>query len=355
MAEDRGDRTQQATPRKREEARKRGQVAHSKELSVALGLLAFAIVLRTASDTLAGDLAATVREGLAELDRPGGPNVLGLVASIPERTVAIVAAPVAAAVCVPVLAHLVQTRFLLATEALRLDPSRLDPVAGLQKLVSVRSAIDLAVALARVLALGVVTAIVCWRRVGEFLVVGDGGIAATARLASSLATEVAFAGAIVLLALGLLDYGIRWWRHEQDLKMSREEIKDEHKEQEGDPQLKARRERIRRELASMRMMADVPRADVVVRNPTHFAVALRYDRSVHTAPVVLAKGADLVALRIIAIAEEHGVAVVEDRPLARALHASVEIGQPVPPDLYRAVAEVLAYVYSLKKKIGGRS
>ncbi len=136
--------------------------------------------------------------------------------------------------------------------------------------------------------------------------------------------------------------------------MSRQEIKDEHKEQEGDPHVRARRERTRRELAAMRMMSEVPNADAVVRNPTHYAVALRYERGKHTAPIVLAKGADLVALRIIAIAEEHGVPVLEDRPLARALFASVEIGAAVPPDLYRAVAEVLAYVYKLKRRVGGK-
>ena len=151
-----------------------------------------------------------------------------------------------------------------------------------------------------------------------------------------------------LIVIAILDYVYQRWKHERDMRMSKEEVREEQKQHEGNPTVKGRIRAVQREMSLRRMMHDVPAADVVVRNPTHFAVALKYDKTTMAAPTAVAKGADLVAKRIIALAEDNDVAVVEDRPLARALYSTVEIGQQVPPELYRAVARILAQVYQLR-------
>lgn len=165
--------------------------------------------------------------------------------------------------------------------------------------------------------------------------------------------ELAFKATLGLLLLAVLDYGYQRWQHERSLRMSLQEVRDEYRQSEGDPQLRARIRRTQRQMASRRMMQAVPTSDVVLTNPTHLAVALRYDAARMAAPVVTAKGADLIAERIKSLAREHRVPVVENKPLARALYTACEIDEPVPAALYQAVAEVLAFIYSLRRP-GGR-
>lgn len=162
--------------------------------------------------------------------------------------------------------------------------------------------------------------------------------------------NVAIRMCIAMLILGVLDYGYQWWEYEKSLKMSKQEIKQENKEAEGNPEVKAKIRQKQRQIALRRMLQDIPKADVVITNPTHFAVAIKYDPKVSDAPIVIAKGQDYIALRIKEIAKENKVEIVENKPLARTLYASVDIGERIPPELFQAVAEVLAFVYSLKNK-----
>ncbi len=172
-------------------------------------------------------------------------------------------------------------------------------------------------------------------------------------VAGEVVFEVALRMALVLLVLGLIDYAYQRWRLEQSLRMTRQEVRDELKRMEGDPLIKQRRRQLQQQLAVQRINLDVPKADVVVTNPTEYAVALRYDEVTMQAPRVLAKGRDYLALRIRQVAEQHGVPIVQRPPLARALYATVEVGQEIPPQFYRAVAEVLAYVYRITGKAAG--
>lgn len=155
---------------------------------------------------------------------------------------------------------------------------------------------------------------------------------------------------VAFIFLAAFDYLYQWWEYEKNLRMSKQEIKEEYKQTEGDPQIKGRIREKQRQMASMRMMQNVPKADVIIRNPTHFAVALGYDSNANRAPVVLAKGADHLALKIVEVGEANGVYIMEDKPLARGLYASVEVDMEIPEEFYQTVAKVLAFVYKLKKK-----
>lgn len=155
---------------------------------------------------------------------------------------------------------------------------------------------------------------------------------------------------MAMLVIGVMDYGYQWWEYEKSLRMTKQEVKEEYKETEGNPQIKSRIKQKQRQISMRRMLQDIPKADVVITNPTHFAVAVKYDSNVADAPIVLAKGQDYIALRIKEIAKENNVEIVENKPLARTLYETVEIGGKIPPELYQAVAEVLAYVYNLKRK-----
>lgn len=244
--------------------------------------------------------------------------------------------------------NLLQVGFLASTTAITPDLARLSPLKGLQRIFSLQGLVRLVVNL---LKLAGIAGLTSWVIYGEMpalaglvlfdpLEIGQYGVESTLGLAWKLC------GALFVLAL--LDYGFQKWKFERDIRMTRQEVRDELKEMEGNPQMRQRRRQIQRELANQRMSAKVPEADVVVTNPTELAIAIKYEPHEMAAPVVVAKGAGFLAARIRDIARENEVPLVENKPLAQALYRTVEIGQPVPIDLYEAVAEVLAYVYQLK-------
>jgi flagellar biosynthetic protein FlhB len=245
-----------------------------------------------------------------------------------------------------------QSGLLLTWKRLALKPDRLNPVSGFKRMFSGEALTRLAMGLFKVGLLTVI-AYMCIR--GRILTVLSGGGAHPGGvyvLAAKLIFDLAIQMSLVLLVLGIVDYMLQRWRLERQLRMTKQEVRDELKRMEGDPLLKHRRRQMQAQLAMQRINAEVPRADVVVTNPTEFAVALRYDEANMSAPRVVAKGRELLAQRIRQLAEQHGVPVVQRPPLARALYASVEVGQDVPPQFYRAVAEVLAYVYQLSRRAG---
>jgi flagellar biosynthetic protein FlhB len=178
----------------------------------------------------------------------------------------------------------------------------------------------------------------------------DMDVFATAVYIGTTSVNVGIRMCIVLLIMGIMDYGYQWWEYEKNLKMSKQEVKEEYKQMEGNPEIKSKIKQKQRQISMRRMLQDVPKADVVITNPTHFAIAVKYDPEISDAPVVLAKGQDYIALRIKEMAKENKVEIVENKPLARALYETVEIGGRIPPELYQAVAEVLAFVYGLKDK-----
>ncbi|MBE3549681.1 MAG: EscU/YscU/HrcU family type III secretion system export apparatus switch protein [Brockia lithotrophica] len=347
------EKTEPPTPRRREEARRKGQVARSHDLTVALSLLFAVFLISAGQRPLAAALASLFRRGLAL--SPGDTLEEGL------RRIAELALPVGllggsfllALFAFGILASAAQTGFVLSSEAVGFDLGRINPVQGLRRIFSLRSLVYLAFALLKS-AGAVALAVFLFRGLLREVRVPPDVETATAELTGASFRLLWSVGGL-FLALALLDFAYQRFEHERGLRMSRTELKEELRKTEGDPLLRSRQRERMRSLARSRMIHAVPRADVVVTNPTHVAVALRYEARAMQAPTVVAKGKGVVALRIREVAEEHGVPLVERPPLARLLYDRVPLGAQIPPDLYRAVAEVLAYAYRIRgRNVGER-
>jgi flagellar biosynthetic protein FlhB len=344
------ERTEQPTARRRDEARRHGQVARSTDVTSAAVLLgalgAFAMggerFLRDAVDVIARGLDRAPRGDL----RPDQAIAMLIDAGV---AVARMAWPFLVVPAVIVIAgHLMQTRFAFAHDALSPQWNRLDPLAGLARLFGRRGLFEAVKAFAKLAAMGGVGYAALSADWTRLLALGQGGPASIVATVAHVVLNLWLAVGAAYLVIGALDYGYQWWEHERSLRMTKDELREEAKSTEGNPLVRSRLRALHRQMATKRMMVEVKRADVVLRNPTHYAVALKYDQTKMAAPRVVGKGARLLALQIIKIARQHGVPVVENPPLARTLYQSVPIGRDIPRDLYRAVAEVLAYVYSLK-------
>ena len=346
-----GERTEAPTPRRRQEARRRGQVARSMDLSMAVVALAGALAAKGVAGLLAADarsLATQLWGGMwwqqeLTVDRVRQLGYLGLTAmrGLVPLTGAVMLAGLASQV--------LQVGFVASGTPLTPTLSRIDPIANLKRLFSVRALVELVKATAKA---GVV-AWAGWSFIRTLMqassnLVAMGLLDATVFVAD-LAYQQLLRMGLVLLVIGGLDYAYQRWEYEQSLKMSRHELLDELKQTEGDPHVRGRIRSRMRQILSQRMMQRVPRASVVVTNPTHVAVALEYEEARMEAPIVVAKGQEWLARRIVEVARQHGVPVVENPPLAWALFEGVAVGQAIPPRLYRAVAEVLAYVYRLRQ------
>ncbi len=343
------DRTQPPTQRRLEEARRKGQVPMSREVVSALVLASGVLALALGGGRMWRGLEAVARLCLgggleAEAD---GLHALG--AALTWQGLAILAPVLLAATSAALAGGLAQTGMAVSPEALLPKGERISPAAGFKRLFSLNAVMELVRGVAKITLLAVVVWLTLRHRAGEVLAVGSGGVAQVVPQIGGLCFAVMRNCLIFIGLLALADLGYQRWKYLQDLRMSVQEVKEEVKETEGDPLVRSRIRALQREAANKRMMAEVPTADVVVTNPTHLAVALRYRRGEDVAPRVVAKGAGHVAERIKQIARDHGVMVREDKPLARSLYRQVEVGQLIPEELYRAVAEVLAYVYRARR------
>jgi len=349
------ERTESPTPRKRERAREEGKVARSTELPAALGLLAGAVILSAAGGrALAGFSTQMLNESSRRL--AGGEMNAGEASAVLRHLVfglLLALAPSLAAVGAAVLGvNLIQARGVMSWKPLMPKLSNLSPLSGFKRMIGTDALFNLLKSMLKLAALALVSWIVVGRSLPSLISLPDTptlGVAAVMRdlmLRLGLCTGLAFA------AIAAVDYGFRVFRHEQELRMSRQEMRQELRESEGDPLVKARQRSLARSRARQRMLQAVPSADVVIVNPTHIAVALRYDVSVSPAPVVVAMGQRKIAQRIKELALRHGVAVIENKPVARALLAAGRIGLPIPPALYAAVAEILAFVYRQRTRRG---
>lgn len=356
MAEDSyQDRTEQPTPKRRAEAREKGQVARSRDLSASLVLITGLLVLTAWNATMGNQSAQMLGSWLAELHpgvvTPANLPVLFLKCGL---IFGYLLAPIwLFLVVVAVLANYLQGGWIFSPSRLTLDLSRLQFFQGLKRLFSGNSVVELAKSLAKVCCIGLVVYYFFKGHLISFLPLVRQDTGQLLAHLKSAAFQISWRVVLLLLVLGVLDYFYQRYRFEKNLRMTKQEVKDEMRQVEGDPRMKARLKSLMRQLASRRMMAAIPQADVVVTNPTRFAVALRYDSDTMVAPQVVAKGRGFVALKIIALAQEAGVPRVENRELARNLYHLVDVGGTVPTSLYRAVAEVLAYIYSLKAASGG--
>lgn len=350
-----GERTEPATPKRRQDARQRGQVARSPEVAAAALLLGAAAVLQFGGGAAIERLAGYMRQGLTQW--PGTdltlPALRELLAGAGAAAVAAAAPIILAGLVIGVAVEVAQVGFLFSVDALRVDFSRVNPVLGLQRLFSRRAVREL---LKTLLKAAVVGALVYQALRRQAYVVTDlAGMELTAAvtLLGNVAIGFLWQVGLALALIAAVDYFFQRKELEDSLKMSKEEVKQELRESEGDPRVRARVRERQRAIARRRMMQDVPRADVVVTNPIHYAVALRYDAATMAAPVVLGKGQGWIAQRIKEIAAQAGVQIIENPPLAQALYRTVEIGDAIPAELYQAVAEVLAFVYRSRRRAAG--
>lgn len=353
MAEDQlQEKTEQATSKKREDARQKGQIPRSKEISTVSILLAFVAFFYFSGGWMVMKVAEIMRETLSSgLTMNLGEENIYILFVTRLQSFLLIMAPIAITfVVVAIVANVLQGGVVFSSEAMIPKLSKLDPIKGMKKLVSKNSLVELLKSIFKVIVLGYVGYITIKEEFGNIplLVDMDGWYAMT--YMGKTVFKILIRTSWVLILLSILDYLFKIYEHEENLKMTKEEVKEETKQAEGNPQIKSRIRSLQMEMARRRMMTEVPDADVVITNPTTFAVALKYDKDRASAPLVVAKGAGLIAKKIKSIAEEHQVPIVEDKPLARSLYRLVDIGKEVPVELYHAVAEVLAYVFQLRAK-----
>lgn len=244
-----------------------------------------------------------------------------------------------------------QIGFMFSTESIAPKLEKLDPIKGFKRIFSMRAIVELLKSILKISFVGVVTFIVLWMKIDEVLSLSYKTVGQAIKIIINLVLQMGLAASIALLFLAVFDFLYQRYDFEKNIRMSKQDIKDEYKNSEGDPLIKSKIKQRQREMAMRRMMQEVPNADVIITNPTHYAICLKYDESKHDAPYVIAKGVDFLAEKIKKIGKENEVIMVENRPLARALYAQTEIGDTIPEEFFKIVAEILAYVYRIKNKI----
>lgn len=345
------ERTEEATQTRREDFRKRGQVAQTKELGSVLMLFAAAGLIWALSgyfyQKLSNVMVFSFGPELVKTLRGDG-GFEGLNYMVQEATLVVL--PVFAIFfAIGLIAPISQIGFLSNEEALKFDLNKLNPIAGLGRLFSLRSVVEGLKSIFKLLLIGLVVYFTIAKELSILPTVVEMDVAEATAYLGRLCLQILLSTGALLAVIAVLDYSYQYFDLEQKMRMTKQEVKEEQKSREGDPLIKARVRRIQRDMAQRRMMTEVPKADVIITNPTHLAVALRYGDDT-PAPIVVAKGADRIAAKIREIAKEHAIPIVENKPLARALFKSMNIGQVIPRELYQAVAEVLSYVFKLKEK-----
>lgn len=348
-----GEKTEKATPKKRQDSRKKGQVAKSQDVNTAIVLLGVFLILlfggkfffQTLSDLFRHTYQEYIGLNLTEN------NLQMIFLEILQEIVFILAPIMAVAMVAGVAANYMQFGFLFSTESIQPKLEKLDPIKGFKRIFSMRAIVELLKSVLKIAFVGIATFSVLWMRKEEILILAQKSVGAGLATIANLTIQMGLIASIMLLFLAVLDYLYQKYDYEKNIRMSKQDIKDEHKNIEGDPLIKSKIKQRQREMAMSRMMQEVPNADVVITNPTHYAVCLKYDENKRDAPFVVAKGVDYVAQKIKFIAKENDVITVENRPLARALYSQTEIGDAIPEEFFKAVAEILAYVYRTKNKI----
>ncbi len=347
-----GDKTEAPTPRRRQEARNRGQVAKSTDLSSAILLTAGMFLMRWFAPGIMAAFVRSMREHLRVEDAAAASRVdLPMAVASVGLAVVSAAGPILFGIMfVAMIGGLVQVGLLFTTQPLVPKLDKLNPINGIKRLFSTRTLMQLLMNVMKLAVVCFVTYIALRDRMDNVMLAIDVGGWHQAVVLSSVLYDVGFILAVVLLILALLDFAWQKYKHERDLRMTKEEVKEEMRRMEGDPIVKQRRRKMQFAAAIQRIKSAVPKADVVVTNPTEYAIAIQYDSDTMRAPTVVAKGRNLLARKIREIAIQHGIPIVERKPLAQALYKQVEVGQEVPEQFYKAIAEILAYVYQLSKK-----
>jgi len=346
------EKTEQATPRKRSEARKKGQVASSRELPSVAVLLAGLSTLYLFGAYMYSHIKFLMWDTFSMIATPNLslPDFLAFGNIVIDRFIVIVLPVMIAVFVMAVLSNVLQVGWLLSWEAITPKLSKISPIKGIQQLFSLRTLVELFKSLAKLTLVGVIAYMTVKGEMDRLPSLADTGVQAILLYILKIAFKIFIKVSLAMLALAILDYAFQKWQFEKQLKMTKQEVKEEFKRTEGDPLVKSRIKKVQFEMAKRRMMQEVPKADVIVTNPVHLAIAIRYDSTEMSAPKVLAKGAGAVAEKIKALAEGYDIPIVENRWLAQNLYKMVDIGNEIPAMLYQAVAEVLAYVYRIKGK-----
>ena len=354
MAEQEGqEKTEVPTEKKRRESREEGQVAFSKELSSA-ALLAGIVLTLVATSPIILDamrqLMSQIFRDLAQSEELSIDSIFTLSGEIFSIILPAFAPFVAVIIFVGIFASVLQVGVQITFKAISPKFNKISPLTGLKRLFSSQSLADFLKSMAKLIIVGFVGYLTYIDKITELNGLSVSTPESILIYNFTVVAEVAGKIVLALVAIAIFDYFYQRWHHEQQLMMTKQEVKDETKQTEGDPQLKARIRQIQREMSNARMMQEVPKADAVIVNPTHFSVAILYDRDVMSAPEVIAKGADHLALRMRTVARENNVPILERPELARDLYANVEIGDDIPERFYKAIAEILAFVYRLRKR-----
>lgn len=348
-----GEKTEKATPKKRQETRKKGQTAKSQDVNTAVSLLLIFSFLLFYFPLMGGKILDVFRHSLTnfigiKINESNTPLIMMDVL----KEVALFILPILLiALIAGVVANLMQVGFLFTTEPLQPKLEKIDPIKGLKRIFSVRALVELLKSLMKIGFVGMVSFSVLWMNFDQVLILSHKTVSEIIVIIGKLSLQIGIAASIALLFLSLLDYLYQRYDYEKNIRMSKQDMKDEFKNSEGDPLIKSKIKQRQREMAMSRMMQEVPKADVIITNPTHFAIALKYDENNTDAPIVIAKGVDFIAQKIKMIAKEHQIITVENRPLARSLYDQVEVGQEIPDEFFKAVAEIIAYVYRIRNKV----
>lgn len=350
---DSGEKSEKATPKRKRDERKKGNIFKSEDLVASFSILFIFLTIKFCGDFMYAQMSQciiywiNISAEYTALTRDTMNDII--VKSI--KTIVFVGGPIfIVGTVAPILLTGAQTRFLFSKDALKPKFSRINPISGFKRLFSLRSVVEL---IKNLLKIAVISGIIysqLKKRINQIVSLFNVDVKAAFVYLCSGIFSIILTICIVFVFMGIADFAYQWWEYERNLRMTKQEIKEEYKQMEGDPQIKGAIKQRQRAMAQKRMMQEVPKADVIIRNPTHFAVAIKYDPDKNRAPVVVAKGMDQVALRIVKIAEENNIYMQENKPLARGLYDAVDIGREIPEEFYKPVAEILAFVYDLKQK-----
>ncbi|NLZ48081.1 MAG: fused FliR family export protein/FlhB family type III secretion system protein [Clostridiales bacterium] len=345
------EKTEEATPKKKSDARKKGQVARSKEVSLALTLVTSTILISVLGGYVGNNFQATLTYFLTyDLTEFSLESLKALTVTVIYR-IGMIILPIAFPIMIMgVAANYIQTGFLFTGEPLKPKFSKLNPINGFKRMFSSRTVVELIKELIMVSIVGYIGYSFLMDKIKDILNIGFLSVNAIPKEFGNIVIDIFLKISIFMVVVAAVDYFYQWRMFKKDLKMTKQEIKEEYKQSEGDPQIKSKIKQKQREIASRRMMASVPDATVVITNPTHIAVALKYEEGGKSAPKVVAKGTDYIAIKIKELAKESDVPIIENKPLARLIFEKVELEQEIPVDMYQAVAEILAVVYKMKKK-----
>ncbi|MGM8364122.1 flagellar biosynthesis protein FlhB [Virgibacillus sp. W0181] len=348
-----GEKTEKATSKKRTDERNKGKVAKSQDVNTAILLLFSFIILAVFGTFMKNNMLALYEYTFTEYIHwdVTTNTIVQIFKEVMIQLTKIVAPLMVIAIIAGIAANLLQVGILFTTEPLKFDLKKIDPIKGAKRIFSIRALVELLKSLFKIVFIGVITFAIIWIYKDEMMMQSLKSAESSLSFFGMVTMIMGISATIALLLLSVMDYIYQRYDFEKNIRMSKQDVKDEHKNIEGDPLIKSKIKEKQRQIAMRRMMSEVPSADVVITNPTHYAIAIKYDEIKAIAPIVVAKGTGHLALKIKEVAQAHKIITVENKPLARALYGSVEIDDAIPENFYQAVAEILAYVYQIEKKV----